>query len=265
MSQLSLKDAAAFYKRFYAPNNAVLVVAGDVTPEEVRPLAEATYGLNKRRKGVERAPRPKEPPAIAARRVRLEDARAGAPLLLRYYRVPTYASGRPGEAESLELLSWILGGDDTSRLYRRLVETNLASTAGTNYEGSPLDSGRVAAVIIPLPGVALDKAEVELDAIIEEVRKRGVTQEELDRAKSSLEAQRVFELDNQSKLANRYGQAIALGRNIADIEAVPGRVQAVTLNDIKRAADTFLKAELSVTGTLVPPPSRAAAYTATKQ
>jgi zinc protease len=265
MSRLSLKDAAAFYRRFYAPNNAVLVVAGDVTPEEVRPLAEATYGRNRRQKDIGRAPRPAEPPAIAARRVRLEDARAGAPLMLRYYRVPTFASGRPGEAESLELLSWILGGDDTSRLYRRLVEASLASTAGSNYEGSTLDSGRLAVVVIPLPGGALDKAEAEVDAVIKEVREQGVTQAELDRAKSSLEAQQVFELDNQSTLANRYGQAIALGRTVADIEAVPGRVQAITLDDIKRAAEAFLKAELSVTGTLVPPQSRAAAQAATKQ
>jgi zinc protease len=265
MSHLSLKDAAAFYKRFYAPNNAVLVVAGDVTPEEVRPLAEATYGRNKSNKTIGRAPRFNEPPAIVARRVRLEDARAGAPLLLRYYRVPTYASGRPGEAESLELLSWILGGDDTSRTYRRLVETNLASTAGTNFEGNGLDSGRIAIVIIPFPGVALDKAEAEVDAIIKEVREKGVTQEELDRAKSSLEAQRVFDLDNQSTLANRYGQAIAIGRTVADIDAVPGRMQAVTLDDIKKAAVTFLKPEVTVTGILVPPPAAASAQTATKQ
>jgi zinc protease len=63
----------------------------------------------------------------------------------------------------------------------------------------------------------------------------------------------VLELDNQSTLANRYGQAIALGRTVADIEAVPGRMSAITLEDIKRAADTYLKAQLSVTGTLVPP------------
>jgi zinc protease len=184
----------------------------------------------------------------------LEDPRAGAPLLLRYYRVPAYASGKPGEAESLELLSWIIGGDDTSRMYRRLVDTNLAATAGTNYESTALDSGRMAFVIIPFPGVALEKAEAELDVIIKEVREKGVTQEELDRAKSSLEAQRVFDLDNQSTLANRYGQAIALGRTVADIDALPRRMQAITLDDMKRAAVGFLNAQLSVTGTLVPSP-----------
>jgi zinc protease len=255
MKELSLKDAAAFYKRFYAPNNAVLVVAGDVTPEEVRPLAEASYGRNKANKAIGRAPRIQEPPAIAARRVRLEDARAGAPLLLRYYLAPTYTSGKPGEAESLELLSWIVGGDDTSRMYRRLVDTNVAATAGTNYESTILDRGRFAAVILPIPGGSMEKAEAELDAIIAEVRQNGVTQDELDKAKSALEAQRVFDLDNQSTLANRYGLAIALGRTVADIEALPARMQAITLDDIKRAAAAYLTPQLSVTGVLVPPPA----------
>ena len=254
MSRLSLKDAAAFYKRFYAPNNAVLVVAGDVTPEEVRPLAEATYGRVKSNPAVGGRSRTREPPAIAARRVLLEDPRAGNQLLLRYYRVPSYPSGKPGEAESLELLSWIVGGDDTSRMYRRMVETNLAATAGTNYEAGGLDSGRLAFVVIPIPGVPLEKAEAEVDAIIKELREKGVTQDELDRAKSSLEAQRVFDLDNQSTLANRYGQAIALGRTVADLDALPARMQAISLDDMKRAAVAFLNPQLSVTGTLVPPP-----------
>jgi zinc protease len=255
VTELSLKDASAFYKRFYAPNNAVLVVAGDVTPEEVRPLAEATYGRNRANKAVGRATRLKEPPAVSARRVRLEDARTGAPLLLRYYLVPTYTSGKPGEAESLELLSWIIGGDDTSRMYRRLVDTNAAATAGTNYESTILDRGRLAVVVLPIPGGSMEKAEAEIDAIIAEVRDKGVTQEELDKAKFALEAQRVFDLDNQSTLANRYGQAIALGRTVADIEALPARMQAITVDDIKRVAAAHLVPQLSVTGVLVPPPA----------
>ena len=253
MSQLSLKDAATFYRRFYAPNNAVLVVAGDVTPEEVRKLAQAAYGRIKANPAIGPRVRPQEPPPIAARRLHLEDARAGAPMLLRYYRVPSYPSARPGEAESLELLSWIIGGDDTSRMYRKFVDGNLASTAGANYDGEGLDSGRVALVLIPLPGVTLAKAEAELDALIAEVRANGVGPEELDRAKTALETQRVFELDNQSKLANRYGQAVALGRTVADVDALPSRIQAITLDDIKRAADAFLNARLSVTGTLAAP------------
>ena len=130
---------------------------------------------------------------------------------------------------------------------------NLASTAGANYEGNGLDGGRMSFVVIPCAGITLERVEAELDAIIADVRENGVTQEELERAKSALEAQRVFESDNQTTLANRYGQGVALGRSVADIDAVPGRIQAITLDDIKQAADEFLNAQRSVTGTLTLP------------
>ena len=255
MSKLSRQDAAAFYKRFYAPNNAVLVVAGDVTPEEVRPLAQATYGRNKPAKAFAPRLRPKEPEPTTARRVHLEDARAGAPILLRYYDVPSFPSARPGDAESLELLARIIGGDDASRLYRRLVTEKLASAAGSDYIGSGLDSGRMAFVILPLPGVSLEKAEAALDAVIADIREKGVTQEELERAKATLEARRVFESDNQVTLARRYGEGVALGRSIADLDELPNRMKARGPDDVKRAAQEFLIARRSVTGTLVEPPA----------
>ena len=255
MAQLSLQDAATFYHHYYAPNHAVLVVAGDVTPDEVRPLAEATYGRNKASGQFGRRVRPRDPPDVAQRRVRLVDERAGNPVLIRYYRAASYASARPGEAEALELLAWILGGDDTSRTYRRLVEARLASTAGTNYESEGLDGGRLGFVVIPVAGVTLERAESVLNATIGEVIDNGVTQAELDRAKAALEAQWVFEADNQGALAHRYGLGIALGRTIAEIDAVPRHVREQTLDDVKRVAGENLKLERSVTGTLVSPPA----------
>jgi zinc protease len=250
MAKLSRQDAITFYKRFYAPNNAVLVVAGDVTAEEVRPLAEATYGRIKPGPKIASRPRPQEPQPLTARRVNLEDARAGVPVLLRYYLTPSYPSARPGEAESLELLTTILGGDDTSRLYQRFVAENLASTAGADYVSSGLDSGRVAFLVIPVAGVPLDKAEAMLDAVIAEIREKGVTQKELDRAKASYETRLVFESDNQVTLARRYGEGVALGRSIDQIDALPGRIQAVSLDDIKRVATEFLTPVRAVTGIL---------------
>jgi len=253
MAQLTRQDAATFYRRFYAPNNAILVVAGDVTPAEVRPLAEATYGKNKANPALAGRQRPQEPGQIAARRVQMEDVRAGANVFLRYYQAPSYPVARQGEAESLELLSLILGGDDTSRLYLKLVAENLASTAGSDYVSNGLDGGRFAFVAIPLPGVPLEKVESIIDASIAEIRANGVTQEELDRAKSALEARRVFEADNQMTLAKRYGEGLAVGRSIADIDAVPARIAAATLDDVKRVAGEHLVAKRSVTGTLTKP------------
>jgi len=253
MAKLSRQDALAFYKRYYAPNNAILVVAGDVTPEEVRSLAQATYGRNRPNRGLVRPIRPDEPKPLAARRVELVDGRAGARILLRYYPTPSYASGPPGESESLELLARIIGGDDTSRLYRRLVVENLASTAGANFSGQQRDGGRLAFVVIPLEGVAVEKVEAILDAVILEVREKGVTEAELERAKSAIEAVRVFESDDQMQLARRYGEGVAFGQTLAQLAELPQRVQSRSLDDIKRVAGEYLARERSVTGTLLLP------------
>ena len=253
MAKLSRQDASTFYKRYYAPNNAILVVAGDVTPEEVRPLAQATYGRNRPNRGLVRPIRPDEPKPIAARRVELVDGRAGTRILLRYYLSPSLASGPPGEAESLELLARIIGGDDTSRLYRRLVVEKLASTAGANFSAAARDSGRVAFVVIPLEEVALEKVEGILDAVIREVCEKGVTEAELDRAKSAIEAARVFESDDQMQLARRYGEGVAFGQSLAQIAEVPQRVQSRSVDDIKRVAVEYLARERSVTGSLLLP------------
>jgi len=266
MAKLSRQDAISFYKRYYAPNNAVLVVAGDVTPQEVRTLAQATYGKNRPNRALVRPLRADEPKPIAARRVQLVDGRAGARILLRYYLTPSFASGPAGEGESLELLARIIGGDDTSRLYRRLVVEKLASTAGANFSSAGRDSGRLAFVVIPLEGVALEKVEAILDAIILEVREKGVTQAELDRAKGAFEAVRVFESDDQMQLARRYGEGVAFGQSIADIDELAKRVQSRSLEDIKRVASEYLGLERSVTGTLVPPQkAEASAPQAVKQ
>jgi zinc protease len=253
MAKLSRQDASTFYKRYYAPNNAILVVAGDVTPEEVRSLAQATYGRNRPNRSLVRPIRPDEPKPIAARRVELVDGRAGARILLRYYLSPSFASGPPGEAESLELLARIIGGDDTSRLYRRLVVEKLASTAGANFSAAARDSGRVAFVVIPLEEVALEKVEGILDTVIREVCEKGVTEAELERAKSAIEAARVFESDDQMQLARRYGEGVAFGQSLAQIAEIPQRVQSRSVDDIKRVAVEYLARERSVTGSLLLP------------
>ncbi len=187
----------------------------------------------------------------------LEDARAGSTVLLRFYHVPSFPSAGKGEAEALDLLAQIVGGDDSSRIYRHFVQGGLASTAGVSYLGNTLDSGRLAFVLIPLPKFSIEKIEADFDAIIDDVRQKGVTPEELERAKSSLEARQVFESDNQMTLARRYGEGVALGRSVADLNAVPKRVQEVSLETVKRVAAEFLVAKRAVTGILKPPAANA--------
>lgn len=251
---LTLKDAAQFYARHYAPNNSVLVVAGDVTAAEVRQLAEATYGRNKPNLTVRPRQRPQEPDPIATRVVRVEDERTGAPLVLRFYHTPSIASAKPGDAEALALLARVLGGDDTSRLYRKLVlEQKIAVQAGADFQGGGLDSGRMALLALAAANFPPQQLEAAFDDVVAVLIRDGVTPEELTRAKLALEAEHIFETDNQEKRARRYGEALTVGRSLSDIEAVEQRTEAITVADIKRVAVEALVARRSVTGILMRP------------
>jgi zinc protease len=252
MATLSRTDALAFYERFYAPNNAVLVVAGDVTPEEVALLAEETYGKVSANPQVEQRSRRQEPPHIAARRVTLKHPRVSNASLHRTYFVPSYATAQPGEAEALQVLMIILGDGATGRLYRNAVLADkVATTAGGGYSGGGLDSGTISFNAVASHD-DLDSVESAVDQVIEEVRRNGVTQLELERAKKSLRAGYIYQSDEQEKLANRYGWALALGRTIEQVDGWPAAIAKVTAEDIKRVANAYLDPRRSVTGWLIP-------------
>jgi zinc protease len=254
MAKLSPGDAMAFYKRFYAPNNAILVVSGDVTPEDVRTMAEATYGKVPANASVG-APRARamDPPQRAPRRVDFKDPRAGKPSVSRYYQVPSYVTAKPGEAEALDLLMKIAAQGSTSRMYKRLVvEQKVASSASGHYSGGGLDYGSLSIQAIAADGASLDKVEAAMDAVIAEIKDKGVTEAELDRAKNMYIADYVYESDNQSTLARRYGWNLVVGRTLDEVDQWPDMIAKATLADVKAAANTYLDIRRSVTGTLVP-------------
>lgn len=253
IAALTREDAMTFYKRYYAPNNAILVVAGDVTPEEVQKLAIETYGKHAANPNLGPRNRAQEPPQRAARRVEYRDPRAGKPQLMRTYLAPAYATAKPGEAEALDLLMKIVGGGSTSRLYRTLVvEKSIASSAGGYYGGSGLDSSKIGVYAVPSDGHTLDEVEAAIDEVLATVRSGGVTDLELERAKKNYIAEYVYESDNQSTLARRYGWGLAVGRTIADIEAWPERIAKVTREDVAKAAADYLDLNRSVTGRMLP-------------
>jgi zinc protease len=254
MAKLSRADAIAYYKRYYAPNNAILVVSGDVTDEEVRKLAEATYGKLPANPEVGgKRVRPQDPPQIVARRLELKDPRAGNSSFHRYYVTPSYTTAKPGEAEALDLMMKIAASGSTSRLYKKLVvETKLASSASGDYSGSGLDSGTLSVYAVAADGVPLEKVEAMTDQVFADIAKTGVTAAELERAKSSYIADYVYESDNQATLARRYGWNLAVGRTVAEIESWPDALSKVTLDDVKKVAADYLDMRHSVTGYLVP-------------
>ena len=258
--KLNRADALAFYKKFYAPNNAILVVTGDVEPEEVMALAKETYGKNPANPevGGPRA-RPAEPEPLAERRVILRDGRAGKATFERYYITPGASTASNGEAEALQILARIIGTSATSRVYNALVrEEKKASNASAWYSGLALDTGRFGFSAVAAGETKLDEIEASIDRVIGEVIREGVTPEELERAKTGEIANLIYASDSQQSLAHTYGWNLAIGRTVADIEARPERLKAVTREQVQAVASKYLDRKRSVTGYLIPVPSHLA-------
>jgi zinc protease len=252
IEKLNRADALAFYRRFYTPNNAVLVIAGDVTTDEIKTLAEATYG--KVPKIAEIAPRhrPQEPVPVAQRHVTLADARVELPSVTRAYLVPSSTTAKAGESEALEVLSFILGHGSTSRLYRTLVvDRELAVGAGGWYSGTALDATQFGMYGSPKPGVTLEQLENAIDAVIDDVIAKGVTAEEVDLAKNRLIADAIYAQDNQATMARWYGAALTTGSTVESVQSWPDRIRAVTADAVNTAAKVWLDKRRSVTGYLI--------------
>ena len=252
MEGLSRDDAIGFYRRFYAPNNAVVVIAGDVGPAQARALAEETYGKIARHGAMAPRIRAQEPPPVAVRSLTLADPRVEMPTLQREYLVPSFATGKRGESVALEVLAHILGSGSNSRLYLALVvDKHVAVAASAWYDASMLDLSKFTVSGSPRPGVTLPQLEAETDAVIAQVIDKGVTEEELERTKTRLIADAVYAQDNQASMARWYGTALTTGGSVNDVRNWPDRVRAVTADQVRDAARQWLHKRRSVTGYLI--------------
>jgi zinc protease len=252
IEKLDREGALAFYRRFYTPNNAVLVVAGDVTADEVKTLAEATYGKVERVAEVPPRARPKEPVQEAARTVTLADPRVTQPSLRRIYLAPSSNTAEPGESEALDVLSSILGSGSNGRLYQALViDKDIAINVGAGYDGTALDYSPFQVSVTPKPGTTLPQIEAAMDAILAEVIDKGVTAEELARSKNGLIASAAYAQDNQATLARWFGAALATGLTVEQVLSWSERIGQVTTDSVRAAARRYLDKRRSVTGYLI--------------
>lgn len=253
---LTKEDALEFYARFYAPNNAILVVAGDVDPADVEALAKEHYGV------IEKVDLPEhvrsvEPPHLAARRVTMTDPRVAQAQFMRGYLAPSYVTAEAGEAEGLVLLSDILGGGSTRRLQRTMTqETDLAIYAGAYYSGMGRDHGEFVVYAGPKGDTSLAAIEGAMDWMLEDLLKHGVTEEEIARSKKSLIADEIYSQDSQRTLAREYGSALTIGLTIEDIQGWRSRLEAATADDVMKAARKVLNRKRSVTGILKGPDAK---------
>ena len=253
VEQLKLSDALDFYHAHYEPANAVLIVAGDVTADEVKVLAEKHYGTLKNLRAIEPAERTSEPQPIAERRVIMEDARVSSPSFRRSYLAPAAAKvGLRGDL-ALQILASELGGGSQSRLHRRIVvEQKLGAYAGAWYSGDQRDYGTFGVYAAPNQGVSMEALETAIDKVVDEIAAGGITPEELDRNRNSLAAQSTYLLDSQQSLAQIFGTALMTGQSVDDILNWEKTLAMVTVDDVAAAARQVIDRKASATGILLP-------------
>ncbi len=254
MEDLSLQDALDFYDLYYSPNNAILVVAGDVQPDEVLALAEQYYGVSPAEPDLPERLRPEEPPQNAERRLIFEDPRVAQPYITRSYLAPERDSGAQEDAAALVYLADIIGGSSfTSVLGEALqFDTQTAVYTGAGYDPSSLDDTTFGITVVPAVGVSLQDSEDAMDAAIAAFMETGVDPDQLERLRTQFRASEIYARDNVEGIANRYGAALTQGLTVQDVQDWPDILQAVTADDIMAVAAKVLDRKQSVTGWVIP-------------
>ncbi len=237
IASLGRADALAYYDRFYTPENAILIVAGDVEPDAVIALATATYGKIPARGEAPKRFRPREPKPAAHRLVTLADEKVEQPSYQTVFLVPSYRGAAPGEAEALEVLAHYLGGGQASLLFKTLVvDKKIAVAAGAYYAGTALDETRFYLYGMPAPGVSLETLDSEIAKIVASVAKEGVDEADLARAKTRLVADAIYAQDNQGAAgATGMVRRSPPASRSRILQSWPERIEAVTAADVVKA------------------------------
>ena len=252
MRGLGTADALAFYRDWYAPNNAMLIVAGDVETAEVRVLAERHFGPLAARSVPPRL-RLEEPPHYAAIRLEMKSPRAAQPSWRRFYLAPSYRAGATQHVYALQILAEILAGSADSRLHKALVlDKKLALSVGAGYSPSALGLAEFGVYATPKPGVAIADIEAAVEAELHRLLEHGVEAEEVAQAARRMQASAIYSQDSLSGPANIVGTALAIGRSLDEVAAWPDKLGAVTPAEVAAAARAVLVERNSATGILLP-------------
>ncbi len=253
IANLSVADAEAFYEAWYAPNNAVLILSGNIDAETARPLVERTYGQVPPRPVPERV-RPREPEKVADMLVVQRSDQVRVPTWQRLIDAPSYSVDPEGHAYALQVLAEILGGGETSRLYERLVvDQEIASSAGAGYSPYGLDSARFSLYATPRGEAGVEDLGQAIDAEIARLLEEGVTEDEVARAVRRLSTGAIFARDSLMAPGYSFGLALTTGGSVDDVETWPDRIEAVDAAAVNAAAQAVLgDARGTVTGHLLP-------------
>ncbi len=244
VAALTPEDGMSFYREYYSPENAILVVAGDVTDEEVRALAEEHYGKIPA-SGTAHGQRKWQnvPLLTETRTLTHSDPKVRQPSWSRYYSgLSRFRT--PREANALDVGLQVLGGGMTSRLYQSLVEDQQVAISANAYAYSDLhDEGPAILSASPAPGVSMDDLEAAFVAQLDKILAEGFTDEEVVRARNQLAATAIYARDSQSSMAETFGSTLALGGTIEDVLSYPDEVKSITTEEAIAAVRTVFGAD----------------------
>jgi zinc protease len=239
LENMTANDARDWYKRWYAPNNATLVVVGDVKPQEVFRLAKKYFGPLKARKLPARKPQ-NEPEQKGERRVVVK-APAKLPYVALAYHAPKLTKVDDWEPYALEILAGVMDGNPASRLNRELVrQERIAVNVSAGYDAVNRGPALFEFDGMPSEGHTAENLEKAIRAQIEKVKKEGVTEDELQRVKAQVIAADVYQRDSMFYQAMQIGMLESTGLSWRDIDQFPKRLQAITAEQVKEVANKYL-------------------------
>ncbi|WP_136683255.1 M16 family metallopeptidase [Falsirhodobacter xinxiangensis] len=253
MEQMDRDDALRFYRTYYAPNNAVLVVAGDVTPDAVLEMAKKHFGKLEPSDLPVRL-RPQEPPQLSERRMEYADPRVAQPYVMRSYLAPERNPGDQQKAAALTVLAEYLGGSPTTSVLARALQFGPDAPAvytSAYYDGTAVDQTTFNLAVVPRPGLSLDDAEAAMDAALDQFLKGGIDPEAFARIMTQVRAGEIYARDDSDGLARRYGAALAVGLTVEDERDWPQVLQSVTPEQVMEAAREVFDKRRAVTGHLL--------------
>lgn len=253
MRELSREDAFDFYHRFYAPENAILVVSGDITLEQLKPLAEKYYGVIPRGGEAVKRERSTQLPATADITITYEDERVRQPRWWRKWIAPSYNVGDRADTYALNVFEQIIAGSSTSKLYRALVvDRKVAVNVNASYSYGAVSYGTFTISLSPSPDVTPAQAAKALEEELEKLLKDGISDDDVKRAKDRIQAGLVFAKDSALGAGQGVGALLVVGIPLEEIENIPARLQAVTADQVRTAARKVLQGSASGTAILLP-------------
>ncbi len=250
VNQLTAQDALEFYQRWYTPNNAILMIIGDVKTDQVRLLANKYYGHIPAKSNLKPLNRLSDPPLNMPRRIDFNSEKNQDFRWQRFYKIEF---AKKTDSIPSELLAEILGGNSNSRLYKRLViEDKLASSVSAYLDTSYRDYAVFSIYVTALRKENYDKIEQIINQEIDTIKKIPVTQEEIQRAQTSLDNAIIKARDDLTNLSEYVLIGLATGWQLNDLQTWSTKMRMIDAKTIQLHAQEFLKLENAVTGTLSP-------------